>query len=151
MDGAGKTSFLHYMDILEPKAFSIHGPDTAKWENLKIISWDLGGGEKYQQFMRSSYYHNTNGIIFVVDSQDRAYMEIVKAEFIKLLCEDEFKGVPILVLANKQDLKDVMSIDEIAKMLELNTIEGRKWCIHGCSATKKSGTIEALQWIQSQL
>jgi len=47
------------------------------------------------------YYQDTNAVIFVVDSADKERIEIAKQELEMMLQEEELKGVPVLVLANK--------------------------------------------------
>lgn len=48
------------------------------------------------------YYANTDGIVFVVDSADVDRAGTARAELLSMLQEEELKGVPLLVLANKQ-------------------------------------------------
>jgi len=45
-----------------------------------------------------------SGLIFVVDSSDRARMEEAREELFGILESDEMRGVPVVVLANKQDM-----------------------------------------------
>ena len=58
-----------------------------------------------------SYYPNTNAVIYVVDSVDKDRLETSKQELLLMLevifhlqniQEEELKGVPLLVFANKQ-------------------------------------------------
>ena len=51
------------------------------------------------------YYQNTQGLIFVVDSNDRDRVEDAKDELNKMLAEDEMRDAVVLVFANKQDYK----------------------------------------------
>ena len=55
------------------------------------------------------YYQDTNAVIFVVDSADKERIEIAKQELELMLQEEELKGVPVLVLANKQDLPNALN------------------------------------------
>ena len=48
-------------------------------------------------------------MIFVVDSTDKERLEYSKQELEIMLQEEELKGVPVLVLANKQDLPGAMN------------------------------------------
>ncbi|KAM3143982.1 Arf GTPase arl1 [Paramecium bursaria] len=75
--------------------------ETVTYKNLKFQVWDLGGQNAIRLYWRS-YYPNTNGIIYVIDSFDKDRLNISKDELVTLLQEDELKGVPLLVLANKQ-------------------------------------------------
>ena len=45
-----------------------------------------------------------------------------------MLKEDELKDVMLLVLANKQDLPNAMSVQEITEKLGLNALRNRQWC-----------------------
>ena len=58
------------------------------------------------------YYANTDGIVFVVDSADMDRAGMAKAEMLSMLQEEELKGVPLLVLANKQ----VWSVRDLARI-----------------------------------
>ena len=44
------------------------------------------------------------GLIFVVDSADRERMVEVREELFGILDSDEMRGVPVVIIANKQDL-----------------------------------------------
>lgn len=59
------------------------------------------------------YYQDTNAVIFVVDSADKERIEIAKQELELMLQEEELKGVPVLVLANKQDLPNALNDQEV--------------------------------------
>ena len=43
-------------------------------------------------------------LIIVVDSNDRERMDELREEIWRLTKEDELRGVPVLIFANKQDL-----------------------------------------------
>ncbi|XP_053993529.1 ADP-ribosylation factor-related protein 1-like isoform X2 [Hylaeus volcanicus] len=85
------------------------------------IFWDLGG----QIMLRSlweNYYSECDGIIFVLDSTDIHRMREVSntMEYVlnhPALCD---RSVPVIILANKQDLKTVtLTIDQLIEMLGL--------------------------------
>jgi len=60
-------------------------------------------------------------------------------EQLQLLLENvQLKNVPILVLANKQDLFGLPA-DEIIEHLKLNCIKDRNWSLFACSAIKGEG------------
>ena len=62
--------------------------------------WDLGGQTGLRPYWRC-YYQDTNAVVFVVDSVDRERLEFSKQELEIMLQEDELRGVPVLILANK--------------------------------------------------
>ena len=74
------------------------------------------------------YYQHTDGIIMVLDSNDRERLPYVSHELNLLLGEEELSGLPLLVLANKQDLPNAMTCNEIVDGLHLNSIRDRAWC-----------------------
>ena len=61
------------------------------------------------------YYQNTDVLIFVVDSNDRERMDECKDELSRFLREDELRDCCLLVMANKQDLPNAMSLQEITE------------------------------------
>ena len=52
-------------------------------------------------------------MIYVVDSADKERIEIAKQELEMMLQEEELKGVPVLVLANKQDQPNALNDQEV--------------------------------------
>lgn len=82
--------------------------------NLQI--WDLGGQKTFRQTWRS-YFPNTQGVIFVIDSNDLARMELAKEELLSVITEEDLKNVPLLVLANKQDLPETLSAEQVSDFL----------------------------------
>ena len=65
--------------------------------------WDVGGQDKIRPLWRH-YFQNTQGIIFVVDSNDRDRVVEAREELQRMLNEDELREALLLVFANKQDL-----------------------------------------------
>ena len=67
--------------------------------------WDVGGQDKLRPLWRS-YTRGTDGIVFVVDATDGERLEEARIELIRTVRIPEHSGVPILVLANKQDMPE---------------------------------------------
>ena len=63
---------------------------------------------------RRNYYDSTDSLIYVIDSSDRKRLEETGQELLSLLEEDKMAGVPLLVLANKQDLINALPANEVA-------------------------------------
>lgn len=93
----------------------------------KKTVWDVGGQDKIRPLWRH-YYQNTQGVIFVVDSNDRERCGEAAEELQKMLREDELRDAAVLVLANKQDLPNAMSVAEVTDKLGLHNMR-RKWYI----------------------
>ena len=97
------------------------------------------------------YYPNTDGIIFVVDSNNAERFEAAKDELHKMLTEDELQGIPVLVYCNKQDLPKAKSIAEICDKMGLKNIRNRAWYLQACCATAAEGLYPGLDWLLSEM
>lgn len=77
--------------------------ETVTYKNVKFNVWDVGGQDKIRPLWRH-YYTGTQGLVFVVDSQDRDRIDEAKQELHRILSDREMKECLLLVFANKQDL-----------------------------------------------
>ena len=72
LDAAGKTTILYKMKLNETVntiptiGFNV---ETLQYKNLEFNCWDIGGQFKLRNLWRH-YFENTQGLIFVVDSND---------------------------------------------------------------------------------
>ena len=71
-------------------------------------------------------------------------MPTVKAEIEKIMAEDGLAKVPMLILANKQDLETAKPEKEISDALSLHTITRKDVVYHGCSARTGDGIWESV-------
>jgi small GTP-binding protein len=83
-----------------PAGFNV---ETVEYKNIQFTVWDVGGQDKIRPLWRH-YFQNTQGIIFVVDSNDRDRVVEAREELQRMLNEDELRDALLLVFANKQDL-----------------------------------------------
>ncbi len=82
----------------------------------------MGGQEKLRPLWRS-YIRHTDAILFVVDSTDTERFEEAKLELSNLLrCPDMPSTVPVMLLANKQDLPDAASESEIENCIGIRDL-----------------------------
>jgi ADP-ribosylation factor-like protein 3 len=72
-------------------------------------------------------------------------------ELTQLLDEERLSHVPLLVMANKQDLLNALSEEEISVELGLNELRDRVWQILPCSAKTGDGLQEAMEWVVEQI
>lgn len=79
---------------------------------FKLNVWDIGGQKHIRPYWKN-YYANTDALIYVVDSADRRRVDEAAEELTDLCQQEELAGVPVLILANKQDLLNAMSDAEI--------------------------------------
>ena len=153
LDAAGKTTILYQLKMGETvKTIPTIGfnVETLDYKNLNFTMWDVGGQDKIRVLWKH-YYQNTDGLIFVVDSNDRERIEKAAEELQKMLAEEELKDCAILVMANKQDLKGALPPAEVTEQLGMGKLKGRIWLVQGTSATTGQGLKEGLDWMASVL
>ena len=160
LDAAGKTTILYKLKLGEVVTtiptigFNV---ETVEYKNISFTVWDVGGQDKIRPLWRH-YYNNTQGIIFVVDSNDRERIDdssgsdnSAKEELQRMLAEDELRDAILLIFANKQDLPNAMSVNEVTERLGLNQLRNRKWYIQATCATTGDGLYEGLDWLSNTL
>ncbi|KRY50482.1 ADP-ribosylation factor 1-like 2 [Trichinella britovi] len=153
LDAAGKTTILYKLKLGEivttipTIGFNV---ETVEYKNISFTVWDVGGQDKIRPLWRH-YFQNTQGLIFVVDSNDRERVGEARDELIRMLAEDELRDAVLLVFANKQDLPNAMNAAEVTDKLGLHTLRNRSWYIQATCATSGDGLYEGLDWLSSQL
>ncbi|KAJ3994003.1 ARF/SAR [Lentinula boryana] len=120
--------------------------ETVTYRNVKFNVWDVGGQDKIRPLWRH-YYTGTQGLVYVIDSQDRARIVEAKQELHRILGDREMKECLLLVFANKQDLPGAMSPAEVTEKLGLHNMRDRSWYVHPSCATTGEGLFEGLQWL----
>ena len=153
LDAAGKTTILYQLKMGETvKTIPTIGfnVETLDYKGLNFTVWDVGGQDKIRVLWKH-YYQNTDGLIFVVDSNDQDRIEDAAEELKKMLAEEELKDCAVLVMANKQDLNGALAPGEVTKRLGMGDLKGRTWLVQGTSATTGQGFKEGLDWMASVL
>merc|ERR1712110_1066856 len=153
LDAAGKTTILYKLKLGEVVTtiptigFNV---ETVEYKNISFTVWDVGGQDKIRPLWRH-YYQGTQGLIFVVDSNDRDRIEDAREELNKMLNEDEMRDAALLVFANKQDLPNAMPAAEVTEKLGLPNMRNRQWFIQSACATTGDGLYEGLDWLSRTL
>ncbi|KAL6067309.1 Arf GTPase arf1 [Balamuthia mandrillaris] len=148
LDAAGKTTVLYqlqlgeYVQTIPTVGFNV---ETIKYKNVRFDCWDAGGQAKFRRLWHH-YCTNSQGVIFVIDSTDEERLPEAKEELHGILKEESLKGVAVLVFANKQDMTGALPPEEIASILDLDSL-GIKWHIEGTCATKGEGLVNGLDWL----
>merc|ERR1712137_1412162 len=153
LDAAGKTTVLYKLKLGEVVTtiptigFNV---ETVEYRNISFTVWDVGGQGKIRPLWRH-YYQGTQGLIFVVDSNDRDRIEDVREELGKMLSDEEMRDAVLLVFANKQDLPNAMPAAEVTEKLGLHNMRNRQWFIQSTCATTGDGLYEGLDWLSRTL
>ena len=84
-----------------------------------------------------------------MDSNDRDRIPESKASFDQMIANENLKGVPLLVLANKQDLPDVMGVREVKPIFQDNDdkIGHRDCMVIPTSGLTGDGVAEGIDWM----
>lgn len=123
---------------------------TVDYNNVQFTVWDVGGQDKIRPLWRH-YFQNTQGLIYVVDSNDRDRIHEARDELFKMLGEEELRKATVLVFANKQDLPNAMPVADLTQELGLPSVSNRKWFVQACCATNGTGLYEGLDWLTENL
>ena len=154
LDWAGKTTILNKIRVGDI-AYSLpeigRNVEATKFKNITFFSWDVSGNGDLP-----SYWHspdlNMEGLVFVVDSTDREHVSEAAKEFQRIIRNELRKEVDIvLVIANKQDLPNAMTVARLTDQLDLHSIAHLKWHIQPTCATTGDGLMEALDWLGKSL
>ena len=90
LDNAGKTTVVKKfngedIDLIPPTlGFNI---ETLEYRGFKLNIWDVGGQTSLRSYWRN-YFEQTDGLIWVVDSADRARLHDCRAELEALLQQE---------------------------------------------------------------
>jgi len=114
--------------------------------NVTIKLWDIGGQARFRS-MWERYCRGVNAIVFVVDSADPDKFELAKKELHDLLGKPPLAGIPVLVLGNKNDLREAIPGPELIEQLDLKSITGREVCCYSISAKNQTNIDITLQWL----
>jgi small GTP-binding protein len=122
LDNAGKTTMVSF---LQTGTFIEHSPTMGKQETVmkvqgvKISIVDMGGQKDFRSLWAGEL-KDASFVIFMVDAADPQRFDEARKELWKISPLLEKK--PLLVLANKFDLKEVASINEIMETMELDKL-----------------------------
>lgn len=153
LNNAGKTTILYKLHLgqvvlTQPTIGS--NVEEVKHDNLTFMVWDLGGQETLRASW-STYFEETDAVVFVVDSNDQENMVLAKMELFNVVLHEDLKYSCLLVLANKQDIQGCRTAGEIAEDLSLHTIRTHEWQIQSCCALTGEGLQEGLTWIAARI
>ena len=149
LDNSGKTTILYRMKLKEDinkttptAAFNVETIRPIK--NLKFLVWDTAGHAPVRPLWRA-YIRKSDAMIFVIDSSDPARFDEARVELDGILSSRDSGGIPLLILANKQDLNTSVPPLELARHLELDSLKSTvDWHMHPTSGRFGEGLEDAL-------
>lgn len=150
LQNAGKTSLLR---VLSGGEFTIDTIPTIGFSmkrvqrgHVTLKCWDLGGQPRFRP-MWERYCRGVSAILFIVDLADTEILPQAKEELHSLMSQSSLVGIPLLVLGNKSDLPDKLSVDELIDAMDLKSIGEREVCCYGISAKEETNLEAVVQWL----
>uniref|UniRef100_A0A670Z0K6 ARF like GTPase 9 n=1 Tax=Pseudonaja textilis TaxID=8673 RepID=A0A670Z0K6_PSETE len=139
LDGAGKTSVLYSLatnhvkrNTVPTKGFNAVCVNT---EETKMEFLEIGGSESLREYWKM-YMPRVLLLIYVVDSADHERFPVAKTLLHQLVQNNS--TLPVMILANKQDLADAYCITDIHDALALSEIgDERKIFLIGTHVAKE--------------
>uniref|UniRef100_A0A8C2YV06 ADP-ribosylation factor 4 n=1 Tax=Chinchilla lanigera TaxID=34839 RepID=A0A8C2YV06_CHILA len=147
LDAAGKTTILYKLKLgkivttISTVGFNV---ETVEYKNICFTVWDVGGQDKIRPLWRH-YFQSTEGLIFVVDSNDHERIHEGANVLQNMLQEDELQDAVPLLFANKQGLPAAMAISDMTDKLGLQSLHNRTWYVQATCAT------QGLDWLSNEL
>ncbi|XP_030630669.1 ADP-ribosylation factor-like protein 14 [Chanos chanos] len=154
LDGAGKSTLLYKLKYNEhfttvpTIGFNVEMIDArSNKRKIALTVWDVGGQYKMRVHWRN-FYQDTAGILFVVDCSDRRRLDEARNVLERTLRNDLLRGLPVVVLANKQDIPGAVTAAELTETFNLRrTCSDRDWFVQPCSAMTGAGLEEGFRRI----
>jgi ADP-ribosylation factor-like protein 8 len=114
---------------------------------------DLGGQKHFRDIFWQNYVRMSQGIIFVVDSNDVVNLDDVSKWLWK--CLNWNINAPILILSNKIDLDDHIELEKLISILKLDQISvqniNRSFRIFEVSVKSNINVKESLKWFSTKV
>lgn len=154
LDNAGKSTLLYKLkhntrvSTVPTIGFNVEMIETKKnRKSIALTVWDVGGQGRMRQHWHD-FYNNTAAVVFVVDSSDRARLNEAQRELENTLRSEHLRGRPLILLANKQDVGNALTVTELKDRFNLRkTCSDRDWFVQPCSATTGFGVEEAFRHV----
>ncbi|XP_028316066.1 ADP-ribosylation factor-like protein 9 isoform X1 [Gouania willdenowi] len=147
LDGAGKTSLLHCLStgILDQDMKPTEGFNAVSInrDGLHIEFLEIGGKEELRQYWQR-YLSKALLLVFVVDASDPQRFTVARKHLEVLLTSRP--RLPLMVLANKQDIPSALSITDVHDDLSLSEVGERQLFLIG--TYMKKGEVELSSGVQ---
>ncbi|NWV02110.1 ARL11 protein, partial [Upupa epops] len=147
LDFAGKSTLLYKLksgravETCPTVGFNVESLRTPC--HISFNLWDVGGQESLRATW-PDYLEGTSTLIFVLDSADTARLPEAVEALEETLSHPSMAGVPVLLLANKQEVPGALAPAELGERLQRGRLAGHRWVLRGCSASTGQGLQEVL-------
>ncbi len=152
LDSAGKTTLVNYLmqgEFTDTQPTLGVNRKVIDLPKLNINILDLGGQEDFRGLW-SDINERTDGIIYIVDSTDFVRHDEAKQIFFNIINTQIRDEIPILILLNKIDLANHMTISEFIDKFSLSGLNST-WKCYETSALTGQGVYQSFKWLIEKL
>ncbi|KXZ48942.1 hypothetical protein GPECTOR_24g232 [Gonium pectorale] len=117
---------------------------------LSLVGLNKGGKSTLVNVLTTGQYTEDTiptAIVFVVDSADVDSVPAAARELHALLEKPSLKGIPLLVLGNKNDLKGALGVTELSNAMNLKSLADREVAVYSISCKSHNNIDVTLQWL----
>lgn len=161
VSGAGKTTLIRYLETGEPVTeipkmtlgidIRDEGIEIGKW---KLSAIDVGGQDLYNNTLWSLGVTQSDAVLYIIDGTTRP-SDVEGSAFEESLFSLDYMlsivspKIPLLIIINKQDLKDQnpLTVEEAMKLYKLSELAGRSFIVIEGSAKFGSGLDIGFEWM----
>lgn len=173
LDHAGKTTLLEQMKGIYKKMPGIPpdripptiGLNIGKMDinQCQCMFWDLGGQQRMRGIWEKYYadgmftvlsfslsltpLRTAHAMIFVIDSADAGRMDEALLAFEAVRSHEELHGVPVLLMANKQDLPGALSPADIERKFSWTGSSSQTFRVQPASCLTCEGIADGVGWV----
>ncbi|KAH8917983.1 P-loop containing nucleoside triphosphate hydrolase protein [Atractiella rhizophila] len=157
LDAAGKTTLLELIKATYTQHLQLQPSQIAPTvgQNIgritlsrsDILFWDVGGQVDLRRLW-TSYYSASHAIVFLLDSAAPQRLNEAWQVLGEITRDSRLRDVPILVLANKQDEANALSVEQLKSSWEESGARPETDIeFLPISALKGNGVREAVDWL----
>ncbi len=145
LDNAGKTTLQYRLKSgnvqdfvptqrMKEEVFAVGG--------VTVRTCDVGG-HAAARYLWKRFSTQADGIVFMVDASDSERLVEARQELLGLLDDPVVAGTPLIVLANKCDLPEALSREDLVRGLGIDD----QVRLYRCSVVSGTGYVEGFRWL----
>jgi len=122
-------------------------------KQIEVLAADMGGQKSFLESFWKPFVSRSDGVVFVFDAADESNVREA-AEYLERVISWLNEDSVLLFLANKQDLDEAKSLEEVIDALNLGdvmTSRPHSFGVYQCSALTGEGVQSAWKWLAEKV